>query len=118
SNEFYKSDKLDESNKPDRFGEPDKSNEKSQIISEFMAADMKIPELSKNLKDLKEHSEYRYTSKLINTDEIAQQYRKRNNPFDIYGSIPVTIAEIPVNIIGSHGLKKRKFGQESYVTCN
>ncbi|CAG8722212.1 21138_t:CDS:1, partial [Racocetra persica] len=45
--------------------------------------DMRILELSINLK---EHPDiaYRYASKFINTHEIAQQYKERNNHLDIY----------------------------------
>ncbi|CAG8687537.1 23852_t:CDS:2, partial [Racocetra persica] len=56
--------------------------------------DMKIPELSINLK---KHSDIlcRYASKLISTHEIAQQYKERNNRLDTYGSIPIASADIP-----------------------
>ncbi|CAG8621739.1 4635_t:CDS:2 [Gigaspora margarita] len=49
---------------------------------------------------LKEHPDviYRYASKFINTHDIAQQYKERNNKIDIYGSIPVISAEIPVDV--------------------
>ncbi|CAG8852283.1 3610_t:CDS:2, partial [Racocetra persica] len=43
---------------------------------------------------------YRYASKFINTHEIAQQYKERNNQLDIYGigSIPIASVEIPFNV--------------------
>ncbi|CAG8790906.1 37126_t:CDS:2, partial [Racocetra persica] len=81
-------------NKPGGFDESDKYNEKLQIISEFMAADTRIPEISVNLKEYSD-TLYRYASKFINTREIAQQYKKRNSKLDIYGSFPIASAEIP-----------------------
>ncbi|CAG8466451.1 33473_t:CDS:2 [Racocetra persica] len=82
-----------------------------------MAADIRILEL---LINLKEHPDiaYRYASKFINTHEIAQQYKERNNHLDIYGSNPVISAEIPVDITASHRSKRRKTGQETYTTYN
>ncbi|CAG8809593.1 34180_t:CDS:2, partial [Racocetra persica] len=102
--EFDEFDEFDEYNKPDEF---DESNERLKIISEFMAANMRIPELSIILKEYTD-TVYRYASeflitheiiyrcmsKYIKTQEIAQQY----NNLDAYGSIPVTIAEIPVDV--------------------
>ncbi|RIB21791.1 hypothetical protein C2G38_2077349 [Gigaspora rosea] len=88
--ELNKSDELDEFNKPDECNEIDESNEKLQIINEFMIADMRISELAITLK---EHPDiiYQYASKFINTHDIAQQYKKRSNQHDIYdvGSIPL-----------------------------
>ncbi|RIB06190.1 hypothetical protein C2G38_2217724 [Gigaspora rosea] len=48
---------------------------------------------------LKKYSDiiYRYASKFINTHDISQKYKERNNQHDIYGSIPVNSAEIPVD---------------------
>lgn len=80
--EFNEFDELDEYDNRNEFNEPNESNEKSEIISEFMA-DRRIPELSVILK---KHPDIVYTSKLINTHDIAQQYNERinqNNKYDM-----------------------------------
>ncbi|CAG8663556.1 39322_t:CDS:2, partial [Gigaspora margarita] len=88
------------------------SNEKAQIVIEFMAADMIIPEL---LIILKENPDIAYASKLINISDIVQEYevpnnqnnkydmsdqnKKRKNQPDICGmsSAPISF-EIPVDL--------------------
>ncbi|CAG8792412.1 18521_t:CDS:1, partial [Racocetra persica] len=60
------------------------SNEKLKIISEFMAADMRIQELSVILQ---QYSDVKYKSRLINTLDIAQQYKKRIDQINITDEI-------------------------------
>ncbi|CAG8802171.1 34219_t:CDS:1, partial [Racocetra persica] len=80
-NEF---DKFNELNESDKFDELDESNEKLKIISEFMAADMRIQELSITLQ---QHPDVKHASRFINTHEIAQQYKKRSNQINITDEI-------------------------------
>ncbi|CAG8843303.1 13977_t:CDS:1, partial [Racocetra persica] len=80
-NESNNSNKFYESDNPDEF---DESNEKLKIISEFMAADMYIQELSITLQEL---PNVKHTSKFINTQEIAQQYKKRSDQINITAEI-------------------------------
>ncbi|CAG8738446.1 3044_t:CDS:2, partial [Gigaspora rosea] len=51
--------------------------------------------------------------KFINTHDIAQQYKERNNQI---GSIPVNSAEIPVDVMVNHRSKRLKTDQGSYTT--
>ncbi|CAG8770671.1 3764_t:CDS:1, partial [Racocetra persica] len=62
----------DESSKPNKLDGSDESDEKLQIISEFMDADARIPELSITLQ---EHPDIVYLSKYINTHNITQRYK-------------------------------------------
>ncbi|KAF0525403.1 hypothetical protein F8M41_014532 [Gigaspora margarita] len=117
SDEFDDSNELDEYNKRNGFNESNESNEKSQIASEFMAADMIIPII------LKENPDIVYTSKLINISDIVQEYKVRNNQNnkydmgdqnkkrkdqpDICGSASISI-EIPVV---SDSSKRQKLDQ-------
>ncbi|CAG8693820.1 17566_t:CDS:1, partial [Cetraspora pellucida] len=93
SDEFDESDKFDGLNKSDKFDEfnesvnpsgLDESNEKSKIISEFMAADMRIQELSTSLR---EYLNVKHTSRFINTHEIARQYKERSDKINITNEI-------------------------------
>ncbi|CAG8738584.1 7482_t:CDS:2, partial [Gigaspora rosea] len=120
--ESDKSDEFDDSNefeddKQNEFNESDGFNEKLQLVSEFIAADIKIPELSIILK---EHPDIVYTSKLINRNDIVQEYKVRNNQHnkydmgdqnkkrknqsDIYGSASIISFEIPVAIYSNSAI--------------
>ncbi|RIB21776.1 hypothetical protein C2G38_2175642 [Gigaspora rosea] len=77
SDEFNKPDESDISDKfdgfnelyrPNEYDQSDESNEKLQIINEFMAADKIIPELSITIR---EHSDIVYAIRFINTHDIA-----------------------------------------------
>ncbi|CAG8445743.1 15985_t:CDS:2 [Gigaspora rosea] len=98
-NEYDESDEFDEfneSNKSVEYDKSDKTNEKLQIISEFMAADIIIPELSITLR---EHPDIVYASKFINTHDIAQYYKEISDKFNIKDEIASASNnfEIPVD---------------------
>ncbi|RIB21785.1 hypothetical protein C2G38_1063633 [Gigaspora rosea] len=131
SDELDESDEIDELDKYDKrneFNESNESNEKSKIVSEFMTADTRISELSTILK---KHPDIVYASALIDTHDIAQQYKerknqhnkydicdqnkKRKNQPDIYDSASIISVENPVV---NHRSKRQKPDQESYTTFN
>ncbi|CAG8773564.1 5363_t:CDS:1, partial [Cetraspora pellucida] len=81
---FGESDKFDELNESDNPSELGESNDKFKIFSEFMAADMRIQELSTTLH---EYLNVKHTSIFINTHEIARQYKERSDKIDITDEI-------------------------------
>ncbi|CAG8759429.1 16557_t:CDS:2, partial [Gigaspora rosea] len=127
SDESDDSNELDEYDKRNEFNESDESNEKSLIINEFMAADMKIQELSIILK---EHPDIVHASKLINRNDIVQEYKvwnnqhneydmgdqnkKRKNQSGRYGSASIISFEIPVVSDRSTKIQKEKIEPVSY----
>ncbi|KAF0533037.1 hypothetical protein F8M41_010737 [Gigaspora margarita] len=75
--EFDEFDELDDAdNSDDNLEESNEIYKKLEIIREFRAADMKIPELSSTLQ---KYSNVIYTSRFINTHDIAQKYHKEKS---------------------------------------
>ncbi|RIB22815.1 kinase-like domain-containing protein [Gigaspora rosea] len=76
-NELDEFDKFDDADKPDNnLNESNGINEKLEIIREFRAADMKIPELSSTLQ---KYPNVIYSSRFINTHDVAQKYHKEKS---------------------------------------
>ncbi|CAG8705772.1 20914_t:CDS:2, partial [Gigaspora rosea] len=67
----------DDADKPDNnLKESNEIGEKLEIIREFRAADIKIPELSLTLQ---RHTNVIYTSRFINTHDTSQKYHKEKS---------------------------------------
>ncbi|CAG8772417.1 5716_t:CDS:1, partial [Cetraspora pellucida] len=76
------SDEFDDN--PTEYDEFDELDEKSKIKSEFMAADMKIQELSIILQKI---PNVIHTSKFISTNDIARQFKERRDKINILDEI-------------------------------